>query len=207
MKFTVDFQRHKFIFSFFVSHHRIRLFFVEYVFLSASGTHAPPHQAMRRRCDVVMTSLCTSEQRRRYVPNETPNDVSLERRQDDVLLECPDDVLKGRNNNIPSVRLHDVLNKSEMKHPTTSQRYITKTSQSFVSTTSHYYAPATSPVSPKWTPNNIGVIRLHHVSELRCFDGLYIFKLLCHELNHRIKHQIFLVPTRRKTIKVVWIKN
>ena len=69
------------------------------------------HTAMRRRGDVVTTSLCTSQQRHRYVPNETPNNVSLEHRQDfsvvrlhGVLLERRGDVLKRRNNDIPSVR-------------------------------------------------------------------------------------------------------
>ena len=57
--------------------------------------------------------------RRRNVPNETPNDVSMERRQDvsvvrlhGVLLERHNDVSKGRNNDAPSLRLHDVSNKS-----------------------------------------------------------------------------------------------
>ena len=50
----------------------------------------------------------------------------MERRQDvsvvrlyDVLLERCDDFLKGRNNRVLSVRLHDVSDKSQMKHPTT----------------------------------------------------------------------------------------
>ena len=50
----------------------------------------------------------------------------MERRQDvsvvrlyDVLLERCDDVLKGRNNRVLSVRLHDVSDKSQMKHPMT----------------------------------------------------------------------------------------
>ena len=77
------------------------------------------HSALRRRGDVAATSLCTSQWRRRYVSNETPNNVSMERRQDvsvvrlhDVLLERHNDVSKGRNNNAPSLRLHDVSNKS-----------------------------------------------------------------------------------------------
>ena len=72
----------------------------------------------RRRSDVC----------RRYVSNETPNDVSMERCEDvsmvrlyDVLLESRNDVSKGCNNDAPSLRLHDVSNKSQMKHPTTSR--------------------------------------------------------------------------------------
>ena len=38
--------------------------------------------ATRRRGDFVTTSLCMSQWRRRYVLNETPNEVSVERRQD-----------------------------------------------------------------------------------------------------------------------------
>ena len=89
------------------------------------------HSALTRRGDLVTTSLCTSQWRRRYVPNETPSDVSMERRQDvsvvrlhDVILERRNDVSKGRNNDVPSVRFHDVSNKSQMKHPTTSQWYV-----------------------------------------------------------------------------------
>ena len=77
------------------------------------------HLALRRRSDVAVTSLCTSQWRRRYVSNETPNDVSMERRQDvsvvrlhDVLLERHNDVSKGRNNDAPSLSPHDVSNKS-----------------------------------------------------------------------------------------------
>ena len=107
--------------------------------------------------DVETTSLCMPQQRCKYLPNATPNDISVERRRDvsvvrlhDVLLERCGDVLKGRNNDVPSVCLHDVSNKSQMKHPTTSQWYVTKTSQWYVSTTFQYYIPTMSPVSPKW---------------------------------------------------------
>ena len=77
------------------------------------------HPALRRCGDAAATSLCTSQWRRRYVSNETPKDVSMERCQDvsvvrlyDVLLERHNDVSKGRNNDGPSLRLHDVSNKS-----------------------------------------------------------------------------------------------
>ena len=73
------------------------------------------HPALRRRGDIVTTSLCTSQRRRRYFPNETPNDVSMERRQNvsvvrlhNILLERRNDVSKGHNNDVPSERLHDV---------------------------------------------------------------------------------------------------
>ena len=86
------------------------------------------HPAIKRRGDVVTASVCTSQPRYRYVPNETTNDIFLERRQDvsvvclhNVLLERCDDVLTERNNDVPSVCLRDVSKKSQMKHPTTSQ--------------------------------------------------------------------------------------
>ena len=113
--------------------------------------------AIRRRGGVVATSFCTSQWRCRCVPNETPNDVLVERRQVvsvvrlyDVLLERCDDVLKGCSKDVLSACLHEVSDKSQMKHPTTSQWYVAKMPQWYVSTTLHYYVPMTSPVSPKW---------------------------------------------------------
>ena len=103
-----------------------------------------PHPATRRRREAVTKSLCTSQRRRSYVSNETPNGVSVESGQDvsvvslhDILLERRDDVSRGLKNNVPSVRLLDVSKKSQIKHPTTSQWYVTKTSQWYVSLTSH----------------------------------------------------------------------
>ena len=98
-----------------------------------------------RRNNFVMTSsLCTSQWRCRYDSNETPNDVSVERRQDasvarlpDVVLERRDDVSRGCNKDVPSVRLQNVSKKSQMKHSTRSQCYLTKTFQWYVFTTSH----------------------------------------------------------------------
>ena len=87
----------------------------------------------RRHSDVVTTSLCTSQRRRSYVSNETANVVSVKRSQDvsvlrlnDILLELRDDVSRGRNNNVPLVRLLDVTNKSQMQHPMTSQWYVVR---------------------------------------------------------------------------------
>ena len=97
-----------------------------------------------------MTSLCTSQRRRRYVSNESPNDVSVERCQDvsvvrlhNVLLVCCDDVSRRRNNDVPSVRLDNVSKECQMKHSTTSQWYVNKASQWYVSTTSRSYLVAT----------------------------------------------------------------
>ena len=102
------------------------------------------HPEIRRRGDVVMTSLCTSQRRHRYVSNETPNDVSVERRQNVsvvrlhcVNLECHDEVSKRRNDEDSSVRLHHLSNKSQMKHPTKSQCTSPRCFQWYVSTTSH----------------------------------------------------------------------
>ena len=94
------------------------------------------HPTTRRRSHVVTTSLCTSQQGRRYVSNETPNDVLKELHQDvsvvrlhDILFKRRDGVSRGRNNDVQSVRLLDVSENSQMKHPTTSQWFDTKTCQ------------------------------------------------------------------------------
>ena len=86
------------------------------------------HPRIRRRGNVVTTSVCTSQQHRRYVSNETLNDVSVERHQDvsvvhlhDVLLKCREDVSRGHNDDFPSVCLYDVSHKSQMKQARTSQ--------------------------------------------------------------------------------------
>ena len=55
------------------------------------------NSALRRRGDVVTTSFCTSQRRRRYVPNETPNYVSMERRQDFSVVHLHDVLLEPRN--------------------------------------------------------------------------------------------------------------
>ena len=69
--------------------------------------------------------ITMSQRHCRSLTNETPNDVSVERHQDlsvvrihDVLLERRDEVLRRRNNDVPSVRLRNVSNKSQMKHRT-----------------------------------------------------------------------------------------
>ena len=137
----------------------------------------------------------------------------------DILLERPDDVSRARNNDVPSVRLLDVSNKSQMKHPTTSQSYVIKTPQWYVSMTSQKYFSTASPVRHKWNTQNVTVVRLHHVSELRCCDALlvgpyYVFKLLFHDFHliafyvsfkYQIKHQNFIALTSRETRRVVSI--
>ena len=65
--------------------------------------------ARGRRDDVVATSFCPSQQRRRYVLNQTPNDVSLERCQEVSVLRLQD-IIKVRRDNVPLARLHDVSN-------------------------------------------------------------------------------------------------
>ena len=110
--------------------------------ISVGATRTQP---VARRCsDVVTTFLCMSQRHRMYISNKIPNNVSVERRQDisvvrlhDVLLEFRDDVSRGSNDHASSVHLHDVSNKPQMKHLTTSQWNVKKTSQWHVSTTCH----------------------------------------------------------------------
>ena len=52
--------------------------------------------------------------------NPPGQDVSVVRLHE-VLLLCRDDVSRGRNDDVSSVLLHDVSNKSQIKHPKTSQ--------------------------------------------------------------------------------------
>ena len=77
----------------------------------------------------------TSWRRHRYVSKETPNHVSVERLQDvsvvpphDVLLAFRDGVSRGHNGSVPSVRLRDVSNQSQMKHQRRLQRRLSGTS-------------------------------------------------------------------------------
>ena len=67
---------------------------------------------------------------------ERHQDVSVVRLHS-VLLERRNDVSKGLNNEVPSVRLHNVSKKSQMKHPTASRWYVAKASQWYVSTMSY----------------------------------------------------------------------
>ena len=81
------------------------------------------HPALRRRSDVSLYVPVTSQVHLKWniqrSLDERREDVSMVRLYD-VLLERHNDVSKGRNNDAPSLRLHDVSNKSQMKHPTTS---------------------------------------------------------------------------------------
>ena len=107
-----------------------------------------------------MTSLRTSQRCLRYLSNETPNDISLERRQDilvvrlhDVLLVCHDDVSRERNDNVPSVRLHDFSNKCQMKHPITSLWYVSTTPRSYVVAFSLLRSLLRFQIALPWSPS------------------------------------------------------
>ena len=107
----------------------------------------------------------TSWRRRNYVSLYVP--VTSQVRLNNVLLERHNDVSKGRNNDAPSLRLHEVWNKFQMKHPATSRWNVVKTpqwcfstasywnaittSQKDVTTTPHHYVSSTSQTSLKWT--------------------------------------------------------
>ena len=108
-------------------------------------------------------------------PTTSHQDVSVVRVHD-IFLERRDNISRGRNKDVPSVRLLDVSNMSQMEHPTMSPWYVTK----------------------------IAVIGFQHVSELRCRDTLLYFH---DSIKYQIRHNIFLVPTRRETKRVVGIIN
>ena len=119
------------------------------------------HPATRRRGDVVTTSLCKSQLRRRYVSNETPNDVPVVRHQDVSVV---------RIHEVPLVRLYDVSCNFQMKHPITSLWYVSTTSQGYVVATACLY------------------YRLYCVFKLLCHDHRLVgFHL---SFKHQTKHHI-----------------
>ena len=89
-----------------------------------------PHPATRRRGVVVATSLCTSQQRLRYVSNETPNGVSMARHQSVSMV---------RTHNVLLVRLYDVFCNSQIKHPMRSLWYVFTTSRSYIVAAPYLY--------------------------------------------------------------------
>ena len=131
----------------------------------------------------------------------------------DVLLECRDGVSRGRNNDVPPVVF------------TTSQTILKSNTQRGFSGTCPQRPISTSLrrllLGPNETPNNVAVVRLHHVSKLTCRDALfvglyYVFKLFSHCLHlvgfhisfkYQMRQQIFLVPIKRESRRVVWIIN
>ena len=84
------------------------------------------HLALKRRNDAVTTSLDTSQWCHRYVPNETPNDVSMKRCQDVSVVHLLDVLLERRNN-------------------------VSKN----VTTKSHQHVSTTSQTSPKWNTQRL----------------------------------------------------
>ena len=92
------------------------------------------HPATGPPGDVVTTSLLspsnvigTSQMKhQRRLSGTSPRRVSGSFHN--VLMVCREDVSRERNDDAPSLRLHDVSNKSQMKHPKTSQWYVSTTS-------------------------------------------------------------------------------
>ena len=174
----------------------------------------------------------TSWRRHRYVSKETPNHVSVERLQDvsvvpphDVLLAFRDGVSRGHNGSVPSARLRDVSNKSQMKHQRRLQRRLSGTSPRRLSGTYAGRPVCLYKFSCNFQMKH-AIMLLWYVSTTSrsyvfatpCLSyGLYyIFRLLCYDLHlvgfhasftHQIKDHIFLVPTKRETRGVVWIIN
>ena len=145
------------------------------------------HPTTRCRGDAVTTSLCTSQQRRRYASNEATTNVSMERCQDvsvlrlhDVLLECRDDVSRRRYDGVPL----DVSTTSQTSLKWNTQRRLRCTTPRHLSGTC-----LRRPISTfiqrllealNETLNNVVVVRLHHVSKLRCRHALSLLRSLLH---------------------------
>ena len=85
------------------------------------------YPTLRRHDDVVTTSLSISQRRRRYAPNETPNNVTMESRQDVSVVHLHDVLL---------VHLYNISCKSQIKHPITLFWYVSTTSLSYLFATS-----------------------------------------------------------------------
>ena len=105
-----------------------------------------------RRGDVVTTSLCTSQWRPRYVLNETPNEVSLERRLD-----------------VSVVRIHDIPFYVSTTSPVSPKRNTQMTLLWYVSTpprvfdTCYVVAPV-STFSSYFVMNSIWYISTPHLN-------------------------------------------
>ena len=131
----------------------------------------------------------------------------------DVLLKRRDDVLKGRNCDILSVGLHNLSNKFQMKHPTASQWYLRHQDVSEAGIHDVSYLRLYNVSCKSQMKQTITLLwYVSFVLELRCCDGLHLFKLICHEVNlvgfhilfkYQVKHHFFLLPTRKETIRVV----
>ena len=78
---------------------------------------------MRRRGEVVTTSLCMFQRHRRYISNEAANYVSVVRHQDVSVVPI---------HNVPLLSPYDVSCKSQMKHLIMLLRYVSTMPQSYV---------------------------------------------------------------------------
>ena len=100
-----------------------------------TGFYPPGNKtSWQRRNDVPLHVPATLQVRlksntHRRLDGKSPRRLVV--RLHDNLLERRDNFSRGHNNDVPSVRLHDVSSKSQMKW------YVTKTSQWYVFTTSH----------------------------------------------------------------------
>ena len=100
------------------------------MFLLWSKFHSPRQQDV---IEILTTSLCTYHWRRRYVSNEALNHV-LPKRLSGTSVQH----LIGMSWRRLKRTSHEyVSDKSQMKHPTTSQWWVTKRYQWYISTTSY----------------------------------------------------------------------
>ena len=82
-----------------------------------------------------------------------------------------DDVSRVRYNDAPSVRLHDVSNKCQIKHVsgTSPRRFSGMYPQLSITTSLR-----NETIAPNETNNNFAVVRFHQVLELVCRDSLLV---------------------------------
>ena len=125
-------------------------------------TNPPDNKVSWRRRNHVhlyvpaMSQVSLKWNTQRCLDGTSPSqDVSVVRLHD-VLLERRDDVSRGPNNNVLSVRLCDLSNKAQMKHSTISQ--LSGTSPRYLSSVVHHQD--VSVVGFLYVP----LVRLYHVS-------------------------------------------
>ena len=143
------------------------------------------HPATRCCGDVVTTSLCMSQRHRRYVSNETP-------------MTSQWNVVKPSQWYVFTTSYWYVVTTSQGDVMTTSHQYVSMTSQISLKWNTQQRLSGTSPnrlsgtyprrpistslwcllYLPNETPNKVAVVRLDHVSELRCLDALSLLRSL-----------------------------
>ena len=151
--------------------------FFSFLTLVVSMCFYQSHQETRCRTDVVTTFLCTFQQRHRHVSNEIPNDVLVERREN-VSVVCLRYLIMAFHKDITMTPHQYVATTSQTSHKWNTQWHFTgMLPRGFSGTYSRH--PIRRSLQrllqlPNETINNVVVVHLHHVPELRCREDLLV---------------------------------